>query len=332
MSKEDKIAFNSAIVIVAYNCWDHIFKCLDSIAFQTVKPQQVVVVNNGDKPQTQVMEQLLDYPFVSLIEPGENLGFARGCNLGVEYADKADWIALLNPDTELSDNWLEVMRDAVVENPLCVSFGSRLLVAENPSLVDGVGDCYHYSGMAWRKGHMSNKEEVQSAYDVIFSPCAAAALYKRSVYTALGGLDEDFFCYLEDVDLGFRFLLNGYESLNVNNAEVLHVGSVTTVRKSNFYVFYGQRNLIWVYIKNMPLPFLIVFLPFHIFINLLGIIRYALVGKFSVVVKAKVSALKRFFYFWGKRVEIQKGRKVSLMCLFKRFDKSFFPSVSRLLK
>jgi GT2 family glycosyltransferase len=87
----------------------------------------------------------------------------------------------------------------------------------------------------------------------IFSPCAAAALYRRSALLEVGGFDEDFFCYVEDVDLGFRLRLAGYRCLYVPLSVAHHIGSGTTGGKnSDFSVYHGHRNLVWAFVKNMP--------------------------------------------------------------------------------
>ncbi len=97
----------------------------------------------------------------------------------------------------------------------------------------------------------------------VFSACAAAALYRRDVFEALGGLDEDFFCYMEDVDLGFRLRLAGWGCTYVPTAVVHHVGSATSGRRSHFTTYHGHRNLVWVFFKNMPGALLWLYLPQH---------------------------------------------------------------------
>ena len=95
----------------------------------------------------------------------------------------------------------------------------------------------------------------------IFAPCAAAALYRRAAFLEAGGFDEHFFCYMEDVDLGFRLRLLGYRCGYAPAAIVHHVGSGTTGARSPFTVYHGHRNLVWTYVKNMPTPWFWLYLP-----------------------------------------------------------------------
>jgi GT2 family glycosyltransferase len=163
----------------------------------------------------------------------------------------------------------------------------------------------------------------------VFSPCAGAALYKASALKQVWGFDEDFFCYMEDVDLGFRLRLAGYRCLSVPNAEVLHVGSATTVKRSPFYVYYGQRNLVWTYVKNMPGVLFWLFLPLHLALNIAGVLRYTLSGQFQVVWRAKFDAILGLPKILHKRREIQKKRRASLAEILDVLDKRPLPGLGR---
>lgn len=317
-----------AIIIVAWNCWEHLYKCLDALSVQTTPGFRIVIVDNGDAEEQQI-GRASDYPNVSYVKSPSNLGFAAGNNRGMELAQGASWIILLNPDTLPVGNWFEKMMEAVVRYPDFDVFGSRLLQADNPTVLDGEGDCYHISGFAWRSGMgLSARGKHIEPWEV-FSPCAAAALYKADAFKQVGGFDEDFFCYMEDVDLGFRLRLAGYRCLTVPDAEVLHVGAASTGKRSPFYVYYGQRNLVWTYVKNMPGILFWLFLPLHVGLNIAGVLRYALSGQFRVVWRAKYDAIKALPEMWQKRREIQKTQRTSLAEILKVLDKRPIPGLGR---
>src|SRR5205085_72619 len=139
----------------------------------------------------------------------------------------------------------------------------------------------------------------------IFSPCAAAAMYRREVFRAAGGFDEDFFCYAEDVDLGFRLRLAGYKALYVPDAVAYHVGSATTGRRSDFSVYYGQRNLVWTYAKNMPVGLLFLYALFHLAINIATVAALAMRGQGMIALRAKIDALKGLGTVLRKRRAVQ---------------------------
>jgi GT2 family glycosyltransferase len=141
---------------------------------------------------------------------------------------------------------------------------------------------------------------------------------------AVGGFDEDFFCYAEDVDLGFRLRLAGHESLLVHDAIVRHVGSASTGdKRSAFATYYGNRNMVWVFVKNMPGALFWLFLPLHIFINVLLILVLALRGQSLVALRSKRDALLGLPGIWRKRSSIQSHRKASVRQVWSALHKSF---------
>ena len=194
-------------------------------------------------------------PGSTLRHAGANIGFAAANNLGVR-GSTAQWIATLNPDAFPRPDWLAELRAATERYPWAKAFGSTQLDAQDPAIVDGFGDALGIHGTAWRSGGGAPASALPGEDCLIFSPCAAAALYAKPAFDALGGFDESFFCYLEDVDLGFRLRLRGEQCVQVRRAEVLHVGSAIAGRMSDFGVFHSFRNRIWLVVKDVPWPLL----------------------------------------------------------------------------
>lgn len=322
-----KETISCTIIIVIYNCWDYVGLCLAALARQSFTDFEVTIVDNGESSQTQI-DSLANYPFASYFKSTHNLGFALGNNWGISQSQSGEWIVFLNPDTVPADDWLEKLMLAAKNYPECLIFGANLIQHHSQDLSDGDGDCYHVSGLAWRNGMGKPVKHRTVPYE-IFSPCAAAAMYKREVIETINGFDEDFFCYMEDVDLGFRSRLAGYHAMNVPDALVTHVGSVTTGKRSDFYVYHGQRNLIWVYVKNMPGILFWLFLPGHVLLNLLAVLRYGFNGKFKVLMRAKYDALKSIKTIWHKRQLIQKQRKASVLDIFRVLNKHLIPGMGR---
>lgn len=324
----EELSSRCVIIIVTCNCWDLLFCCLDALERQTLPSFRVIIVNNGEEIPEQ--NRLAGgYRNAVFLQSQTNLGFAAGNNLGMDLAGNSEWIMLLNPDTVPAPDWLEKMLAATVQYPDFSFFGSRLLQAQDPRLLDGDGDCYHVSGLPWRSGMGLPAEHAPTEPRETFAPCAAAALYQSKSLREVGGFDEDFFCYMEDVDLGFRLRLAGYRCLTVPDAEVRHVGSVTTGKRSPFYVYHGQRNLVWTYVKNMPGVLFWLFLPFHLALNFAGLLRYAVTGQLKVVLRAKHDAIKMLPKMWRKRREIQKTRRVNLSEILKVLDKRPVPGLGR---
>ena len=182
---------------------------------------------------------------------------------------------------------------------------------DSPGYLDGTGDTYHSSGLAWRRDHGVFENQISRSMDEIFSPCAAAAMYRRDVFLDVGGFDESFFCYFEDVDLAFRLRLLGQRCLYVPSAKVEHVGSATTARQSDFAVYHGHRNMVWTYVKNMPSLMFWSGLPQHIVVNILSLLRFSLTGQMGPIFKAKWDAILGLGKVFKKRRYIQKNIKTS---------------------
>ena len=240
------------IVIVNYNAGPMLQACLDALASQTMPDFETVIVDNASTVQPISGLQLPDDRF-HIRHAGDNIGFAAGSNLGAK-GSTAPWIAMLNPDTKPRPDWLAELRAATERHKWATMFGSTQLAMDNPEIVDGFGDVLSAFGSAWRSGNGRTVRELPTVDCEVFSPCAAAALYARESFEGEGGFDESFFCYLEDVDLGFRLRLRGERCVQVRRAEVLHAGSAITGHLSEFSVFHSYRNRIWLFAKNAPWP------------------------------------------------------------------------------
>jgi GT2 family glycosyltransferase len=200
-----------------------------------------------------------------------------------------------------------------------------LVNASDPTLMDGAGDAYHMSGLVWRMGHGVPMIDVDAHEKEVFSPCAAAALYRRSALLKLGCFDEDYFCYVEDVDLGFRLRLAGYRCLYVPQSVVHHVGSGTTGgQHSDFAMYHGHRNLVWTFVKDMPGVLFWILLPLHVALNVASIIWFTLRGRGNTILKSKRDALRGFPKMWKKRRDVQKNRVVGVSEIFRVLNKKLF--------
>jgi GT2 family glycosyltransferase len=313
------------VIIVNWNGEHYLSQCLSAVLAQTVMPNEIILVDNASSDKS--LEIVRRFPSVRLIAQDENLGFARGNNLAIEQVDsQSDWIALLNPDAFPEPDWLEVLMDATKKNAEFTVFASRQIMHDNRNLLDGDGDLYHMSGLAWRNGKGKLVDKFSKNSIEVFSPCAAAALYQKRALLDAGGFDENYFCYFEDMDLGFRLRLAGHRCLLVPGAQVYHVGAAMTGgQQSDFSVYHGHRNLVWTYIKNMPGWLFWVCLPAHIVLNVVSIIWFVLRGKGKVIYKAKRDAILGLPGMWRKRQVIQKGRVAAISEIWDILDKRLIP-------
>jgi N-acetylglucosaminyl-diphospho-decaprenol L-rhamnosyltransferase len=254
------------VVIVAYQSGDYLQPCLDALAGQTFRDFEAVVADNGS-PDGSVTRLTLPDARFQVQDMGGNLGFALANNRVAEQC-RTEFLALLNPDAQPEAGWLQALVDAARRHPEAASFGSLQYRLEEPDVLDGVGDVWHVAGLAWRAGEGWAASRAPADGE-IFSPCGAAALYRRAAFLDAGGFDARFFCYCEDLDLGHRLRAAGATSRRVSSAVVRHAGSGVSGRYSDFTMFHGHRNRIWTFVKNTPGPWFWLFLPYHVGFNLL---------------------------------------------------------------
>ena len=316
-----------AVVIVNWNAGKYLAECLQSLLRQTLIPDRVVIVDNAstDDSLKNLEETYKEWEFIKL---ETNSGFAAGNNLAVRNLEDCDWVAFLNPDAMPHPEWLAELQAASDRFPEGALFGSHMTGYKN-DIMDGTGDVYHVSGSAWRRDHGMKQATLNREMGEIFSACAAAALVRRDVFLDLEGFDESYFCYNEDVDLGFRLRLKGYKCFYVPSAVVEHVGSASTDRYSDFAVYHGQRNLVWCYFKNMPDLWFWIYLPQHLLFNLVALVWFSLKGKTGAVFKAKWDALIGIPRLLSKRYETQKTKKISGVQVLDAMSKGFWAPYAR---
>ncbi len=297
------------IIIVNYNAGDRLRRCLDCLAAQTFQDFETILVDNRSTDNS--LEHARRARFHTIIDEAEtNLGFAAANNRAAKTA-KGEWLAFLNPDAYPEPGWLAALLAAAERHPEADAFGSAQIDAAHPEQLDGAGDAYHFSGIPYR-GHHGWPVASLPPEGECFAPCAAAALYRRATFAGLGGFEESFFCYCEDVDLGFRLRLAGGRAVQIPDARVLHEGSGVTGRRSDFTVYHGHRNRIWVYYRNMPLALLIVSAPFQVLANIYLLVRFAFLGEAKPYLRAMRDGFLGLPAQTAARRNIQRTRKVSL--------------------
>ncbi|MGB6228873.1 MAG: glycosyltransferase family 2 protein [Litorimonas sp.] len=251
--------------MVNYNGGEYLERCVEALAMQDFRDFEAFIVDNGSTDDSIAALPELDARFV-VIEAGKNLGFAAANNLAAAQA-RGEWIVALNPDAFAQAGWLAALRRAVNRHPFVTMLGSIQIMAERPDLFDGTGDELSVFGVAYRARHGHAVRTLTEDFPV-FGPCAAAAAYRRDAFEAVGGFDERFFCYHEDVDLALKLRRHGGRAVQVHDAVVHHVGSGLTGKASDFAVYHGTRNRIWTWFSSMPTGLMWGLLPLHVGANL----------------------------------------------------------------
>jgi len=311
ISNSNSMQATVAVIVVTWNASHLIKGVLEALSHQTLRPVHTLLIDNDSDDADRLHAVAAAFPDCETIMLSENIGFAAANNLGIQRYVDVEFIALLNPDAYPEPEWLERLVTAARQYPDSASFGSRMLDFHDPSLLDGAGDALSLTGMPGRRGHRQPAAGNYLTPSEIFSPCAAAALYRAALLNEVRGFDPSFFCYVEDVDLGFRLRLAGYSARYVPDSQVRHIGSAITGRRSEFSVYHGQRNLVINFLKNMPLPLLCALLVPHIAINLAYILAGMLSGRGLTVWRAKRDALLRLPATLTARKEVQRQRRAS---------------------
>lgn len=299
-----------SIVIVAYQSGPTLERCLASLRAQTFRDFEILMVDNASSDGAPQAAAAAD-PSIILLEPGANLGFAAGNNLAARIA-RGRWLVLLNPDAYAQPDWLSALVDGGDRHPRVRCFTSLQMVADEPGLMDGAGDVMTSAGIPFRGGYRRRRPHDLPEGEV-FSACGAATMIDRALFLELGGFDERFFCYCEDVDLGYRLRLLGEPTLLIPEARVDHVGSATLGVRSDFALFHGTRNRLWTFFKNTPPLLLWLTTPLHFAVTAGLFLLHLRRGDAPAVWKGFRAAFVKADLdpIWVSRREIQAARKAS---------------------
>ena len=278
------------------------------LSAQSFTDFNIRVFDNNSTDASIAYAQKHNYEF-ELLQSSENMGFAAANNRAARDCD-CEWLVFLNPDAYPEPDWLEAIDAATRKYPEVDAFGSMQISTADPAILDGAGDAYHVFGVPYR-GHFGWPVERAPAEGYCFAPCAAAAAYRREAFCKLGGFEERFFCYGEDVDLGFRLRLMNGRAVQLRDAKVYHEGSAITGTRSEFTIYHGHRNRIWTYLRNMPLSLLLLTLPFHIVANIYLLFRFLLLGEAKPYVRGVKDAVLGLGPYLKERSSLHSARTAS---------------------
>lgn len=251
------------IVIPNYNGKHFMEPCLSSLSEQTYKDFHILVIDNASSDGSiEYMEE--NYPDIELIKLQKNYGFSKAVNIGIQHS-RTPYVILLNNDTTVDTRYVEEMVKAIEKSSKIFSISSKMIQMYHPELIDSAGDLYTLLGWGVCRG-CGRPVSNYTKYDEIFTACAGAAIYRRSVFDEIGYFDENHFAYLEDIDIGYRARIYGYYNMYCPTALVYHVGSGTSGSKYNsFKVKLAARNNLYLNYKNMPaLQLVLNFIPLAI--------------------------------------------------------------------
>ena len=320
----------ASIVIVNWNGKKFLSECLDGLRRQIFQPLAITLVDNGSTDGS-VDFVTQNYPEVNTIALSKNLGFPAANNIVLKTVH-TEYVALLNNDAVADPMWLKSLVEALEEQPEAGFAASKMLLYDNPGIIDRTGDGYSRAGAGLLRGRGMTADSY-NVQEWIFGACAGAALYRTKMLRDIGIFDEDFFLLYEDVDLSFRAQLKGYKCLYVPEAIVYHKGSGSIVHDSPISVYYGHRNLEWVYVKNMPTALILKTIFPHIIYDIGAFFYFAANGRIKEFIKAKWDAMKGLKKTLQKRRQIQNNKKVDDDYIWGLLEKeTFFPRLTKRIR
>lgn len=237
------------VVIPNYNGLQYIEDCIDSLLAGSFVPEIIVVDNHSSDGSCERVRE--KYPQVLLYLLEANTGFCHAVNCGL-HLTKTPYVILLNNDTKADPRFVEELYTAIVQNQRAFSAQAKMLSMKDPEVIDDAGDLYCALGWAFARGKAKSRDCYHTAGE-IFSACAGAAIYRMSVFDRIGLFDERHYCYLEDVDIGYRAAIYGYRNLYAPKAIVYHAGSASSGSVHNpFKESMASGNNAYLLYKNMP--------------------------------------------------------------------------------
>jgi len=311
-----------SVVIVNYNGRALLKECLDSLGAQTLKGFEVILVDN-DSTDDSVAFVMAGYPGVTVIRNPTNLGYGGGNNAGIRAA-RGKYAVFLNNDTEVDSRWLEQLVGPAERDASVGMCASKILNYYDRAVLDNAGLLMYRDGIARGRGRLERDAGQYDREEEIFFPSGCACLYRREIFEQLGEFDEDFFLYVDDVDMGLRARLGGWKCIYVPSAVVYHKYSATTEAYSPLKALLVERNRIWVMIKCFPWSMILASL-FH------TLLRYSLqgygmvkgrgagsrfvksgsaLGGVAILLRAYADAFAKYGIMMAKRRRIMSLRKV----------------------
>lgn len=278
-----------SIVIPNYNGKKYLKECLDSIYNVHDTSYEVIVIDNDSQDDT--FEWLNQYNNLIFKQLDKNYGFSHAVNEGIQLA-QGKYVLLLNNDTVIESDFLGQLVNTMEQDTQIFGVSSKMIAYHNRNIIDDAGDEYNLLGWAKKRGD-GQPVELFTQPQQVFSACAGAALYRKSIFDEIGYFDEKFFAYMEDIDISYRANIYGYKNVYSPKAKVYHIGSATSGSRYNaFKVELAARNNIYVVYKNMPLIQLVINLPFLILGCCIKYLFFTIKGLGKPYRKGLISGLK----------------------------------------
>jgi len=298
----------TAIAILNYNGKDFLEKFLPTL----IKYSNNYPIYIGNNASTDNSAEFVskNYPQIKFIELGDNFGYSKGYNLLLKEIE-SDYIALVNSDIEVTNNWLDPLIYQLDHNPNLAAIQPKIKSFINKANFEHAGagggfiDKYGYPFCRGRIINSIEKDEGQYDDSITISWASGACfLVRHSAFKQVGGFDDDFFAHMEEIDLCWRLYNHNFDLKYTSESTVYHVGGGTLAYESPFKTYLNYRNGLYLLVKNLPKHQLAKTLYIRYLIDWLSFIYLLLQGKWNhsnAIFKAYVKFFKTKKQFIAKR-------------------------------
>jgi hypothetical protein len=289
----------TAVVILNYNGQQLLEQYLPSLLTHRTKEKFYVIDNGSTDDSVEFIEKV--FPDVNVVRLDKNYGFSGGYNKGLSQI-QAKYYVLINSDIEVTSNWLHPLVEYLEEHPRVAAAQPEILSARDKRVYDyagAAGGYIDFLGYPFCRGRVFNHIEKYtpeySSTVPVFWTSGACMIIRSDIYWNAGGLDEDYFAHMEEIDLCWRIHRLGFELFCIPESRVFHLGGATLDSTNPRKTFLNFRNSLWTLIKNYPTGKGSVLILFRLLLDLVSIIKFIFEGKTAhglAVVRADLSFLK----------------------------------------
>lgn len=311
-----------SIIIVNWNGGEVFKECLESLSKVKNPFWELILVDNGSTDESQFLTDKIHLPAsVRLIQNKKNLGFAPANNQGYQNAH-GKYILLLNNDTKVTSDFLEVLTKKMEEDSSLGAIQPKIYLMDTNELLDNAGSYITRIGFLDHWGFMRKDSSEFGEEKEIFSAKGACMLIRKSVIDRIGLFDDDFISYFEESDFCWRVWLAGWRVLFYPKVTIYHKLGYTIRRQNVLNMnFNYYKNRISSLIKNLEVYNLPIFLGSHVIISF-GI-SFVFLSRFHLanslmIVKAVFWNVFNLPNTLKKRKVVQKCRTVSDQEIFSR--------------
>ncbi len=298
-----------SVVILNFNGRDYLKQFLPSVV-EFSEGHEVVVIDNASSDDSLDILKT-DFPGVKTIVLEENLGFSGGYNEGLKNID-SEYLVLLNSDVEVSPNWIEPVVEFMDNTPGLAACQPKILDYKKKTHFEYAGASGGFIdnlGYPFCRGRLFQTiERDNGQYDSnqeVFWASGACLFVKKEVYYELGGLEEDFFAHMEEIDFCWRLWNAGYKVMVCPQSQVYHVGGGTLEHVHARKTYLNFRNGLSILLKNEVTSQLIWKLPLRIVLDWIAAIQFSIV---SGPVHG-LAILRAHLHFWASSLQFIKKRK-----------------------